>query len=108
MNLVCKEYCACNLEGRGVLILSEFAGAASQLHRGALMVNPYDIEGVSSAIFSAFSMSGQERQRRMKILRRAVRKRDIFWWVNTFLKAAFARDLDAFPRGTAEEYVPCN
>ncbi len=108
MNLVCKEYCACNLEEKGVLILSEFAGAAAQLHRGALMVNPYDIEGVSKAIFSAFSMPDEERARRMKILRRAVRRRDIFWWVNTFLKAAFARNLDAFPREMAEEYVPQN
>jgi len=108
MNLVCKEYCACNLEKRGVLILSEFAGAAAQLHRGALMVNPYDIEGVSNAIFSAFSMPDEERARRMKILRRAVRRRDIFWWVNTFLKAAFARNLDAFPREMTEEYIPKN
>ncbi len=108
MNLVCKEYCACNLEGKGVLILSEFAGAAAQLHKGALMVNPYDVEGVSEMIFTAFSMTSQERVRRMKILRRAVRRKDIFWWVNTFLKAAFAKNLDAFPREMAEEYVPTN
>ena len=108
MNLVCKEYCACNLEGKGVLILSEFAGAAAQLHRGAIMVNPYDIEGVSKAIFSAFSMPMDERAKRMKILRRAVRRKDIFWWVNTFLKAAFAKNLDAFPKEIAEEYIPKN
>ncbi len=108
MNLVCKEYCACNLEKKGVLILSEFAGAAAQLHRGALMVNPYDIEGVSKAIFTAYSMPFEERSRRMKLLRRAVRRKDIFWWVNSFLTAAFAKNLDAFPREIAEEYIPRN
>lgn len=97
MNLVSKEYCACNLEGNGVLILSEFAGAAAQMHRAAIMVNPYDVEGVSSAIHQAFNMDPAEKSARMYRLRRIVRRRDIFWWVNTFLRAAFAKDLHAFP-----------
>ncbi len=96
MNLVCKEYCACNLEGNGVLILSEFAGAAAQLKAGAVLVNPYDEEGVSDAIFSSFCMDPDERKRRMVKMRQQIRKRDIFWWINTFLQAAFSRDLDAF------------
>jgi trehalose 6-phosphate synthase/phosphatase len=53
MNLVAKEYCACSIEEECVLILSEFAGAAAQLQRGALLVNPYDIEGVADAIYRA-------------------------------------------------------
>ncbi len=106
MNLVSKEYCACNHDGRGVLILSEFAGAAAQLHKGAIMVNPYDVEGVSRAIFEAYEMSHEERMRRMKLLRRIIRRKDIFWWVNTFLRAAFAKDLSAFPVGIAEDYIP--
>jgi len=106
MNLVSKEYCACNLECRGALILSEFAGAATQLYRGAIMVNPYDVEGVSRAIHYAFNMPDEEKTKRMRYLRRTVRRKDIFWWVNSFLKAAFAKDLDAFPIGTEEEYVP--
>ncbi len=105
MNLVCKEYCACNLEHRGVLILSEFAGAATQLHSGALMVNPYDIEGVSRAIFTAYSMPIPERKKRMKRLRHIIKKKDIFWWVNTFLNAAFSKDLRDFPRDSMEEYI---
>ncbi len=105
MNLVSKEYCACNLEENGVLILSEFAGAAAQLHRWAIMVNPYDVEGVSNAIHQAFHMNHGERQARMGRLRGAIRRRDIFWWVNTFLKAALAKDLHAFPY-VMEDYVP--
>ncbi|MBW1947433.1 MAG: trehalose-6-phosphate synthase, partial [Deltaproteobacteria bacterium] len=103
MNLVAKEYCACNLEENGVLILSEFAGAAAQLHRGAIMVNPYDVEGMSNAIHQAFHMDQAERHNRMHRLREIVRHRDIFWWVNNFLKAALAKDLRAFP--AVEDYV---
>jgi trehalose-6-phosphate synthase len=47
MNLIAKEYCAANVENHGVLILSEFAGAARRLGRHVLLVNPYDIEGVA-------------------------------------------------------------
>jgi len=51
MNLVAKEYVACNIEENGVLVLSEFAGAAAQFHNRAILVNPYDTEGVAHAIF---------------------------------------------------------
>jgi len=97
MNLVAKEYCACSVEEDGVLILSEFAGAASQLHRGALLVNPFDVEGVGDVIHDAFRMDRAERRRRMKKLRHNVRKHNIFWWVDSFLQAAVAKDLHDFP-----------
>lgn len=86
MNLVAKEYCACSIED-GVLILSEFAGAAAQLGQGALLVNPYDIEGVADAIARACSMPEAERQERMRTLRRQVQQFDVFWWVDTLLAA---------------------
>ncbi len=104
MNLVAKEYCAANVDENGVLILSEFAGAASQLHRWAILVNPYDVEGVAEAIYRAFTMPGEERQRRMKALRRSIREYDIYWWVDSFLRAGIARDLRDFP--LMEEYIP--
>ena len=56
MNLVSKEYCASRVNNDGVLILSEFAGAAFQLHRGALLVNPYHTRAVAEAIRTAFEM----------------------------------------------------
>jgi trehalose 6-phosphate synthase len=90
MNLVAKEYCAANTDENGVLILSEFAGAAVQLRRNSLMVNPYDIEGVANAIHRAYNMSLDERRSRMRRLRKSIRKRDIFWWVDSFIRAATA------------------
>ncbi len=90
MNLIAKEYCAARVDRSGVLILSEFAGASTQLRRNALVVNPYDIDGVANAIYRAYNMSGDERRSRMLRLRKAVARRDIFRWVDSFLKAAIA------------------
>jgi trehalose 6-phosphate synthase/phosphatase len=104
MNLVAKEYCACSLEENCVLILSEFAGAAAELQRGALLVNPYDIEGMAEAIKRAVEMPPDERHRRMHFLRRAVKKHDIFWWVDSFLRASIERDLGSFP--VVADYMP--
>jgi len=88
MNLVSKEYCAAKVDKDGVLILSEFAGAASQLHRDCLLVNPYDIKGIGDQIYRAFAMSKDERRMRMRRLRNLIARRDIFWWVEEFLSAA--------------------
>jgi trehalose 6-phosphate synthase len=88
MNLVAKEYCASRLGGDGVLVLSEHAGAAAQLQEGALLVNPYDVEGLAEAIRRAVTMPGLEQRQRMSSLRRAIRRTDLAWWVRTFLAAA--------------------
>ena len=87
MNLVAKEYCACRIDEDGVLVLSQFAGAATQLKPDTLLVNPYDVEQMADTILKAFRMSGPERARRMKRMRRLVRKENVFWWVDSFLKA---------------------
>ena len=105
MNLVAKEYCACSIEEDCVLILSEFAGAAAQLQGGALLVNPYDIEGVADAIHRAYTMNDDERRNRMRRLRRVVREYDIFWWVDSYLQAAIDRDLSDYPQ-PEKDYVP--
>jgi trehalose 6-phosphate synthase len=97
MNLVAKEYCACSIEEDCVLILSEFAGAAAQLAAGALLVNPYDIRGVAEAIRVAHAMPPEEREARMRRMRRSIRRQDVFWWVDSFLRAAISRDLRHFP-----------
>jgi alpha,alpha-trehalose-phosphate synthase [UDP-forming] len=104
MNLVAKEYCAANLREDGVLILSEFAGAAAELQKGALLVNPYDIEGVAQAIYQAFHMNPKEKRRRMKRMRIQIEKNNIFKWADSFLKAAIAEDLSAFPE--SQDYLP--
>ena len=87
MNLVAKEYCACRIDNDGVLILSQFAGAAEQLKPGAVLVNPYDVEQMADTILEAFRMKETERTARMKRMRRVVRDENVFWWVDSFLKA---------------------
>jgi trehalose 6-phosphate synthase len=104
MNLVAKEYCASRTDGQGTLILSEFAGAASQLHRWALTVNPHDVEGVADAIYRACSMPPGEQRNRMRHLRRTVRTNDIYRWVDEFLEAAVSKSLTDFP--FQEDYMP--
>jgi trehalose 6-phosphate synthase len=104
MNLVSKEFCACSLEENGVLILSEFAGSAAQLRRGALLVNPYDVRETADVIYQAFQMNQDERRARMRRMRRNVRLQDIYWWVDSFMNAAFALDLEDFP--LVEDYIP--
>ncbi len=88
MNLVAKEYCASCIDEKGVLILSEFAGAAVQLKEGALLVNPYDTEQTADAIHRAYTLDDGEKVRRMKILRTEVERKNVFQWVESFLQAA--------------------
>jgi len=97
MNLVAKEYCACSIEEDCVLILSEFAGAAEQLRAGAILVNPFDLQAVAESIRAAHAMAAPERLARMRAMRRSIRRNDVFWWVDSFLRAAIARDLSDFP-----------
>ncbi len=84
MNLVAKEFCAAQVSDEGVLILSEFAGAAEQLRNGAILVNPYDVENVVDSIYRAYFMSPKQRKRQMRKLRRKIRKEDVFWWCERF------------------------
>lgn len=104
MNLVAKEYCATRIDGGGALVLSEFAGAAAQLQKGAYLVNPFDVEGVAAALARALTAEEQERRKRMRRMRRAVKHADIYRWLDAFLRAAVSRELADFP--VVEEYLP--
>ena len=84
MNLVAKEYVACRYEDDGALVLSEFAGAAYEL-RQAWLVNPYDINGMKSAILDAFEADRKDRARRMRAMRKTVVEHDVARWAETFL-----------------------
>jgi trehalose 6-phosphate synthase/phosphatase len=99
MNLVAKEFCTCSLEGNGVLILSEHAGSTAQLQHDAILVNPYDVEGVAEAIHRACTMPVEERRARMQRMRKKIREEDIFWWVDSFRRAARGEDL-----GSSEDF----
>jgi len=84
MNLVAKEYVATRNDNRGVLILSEFAGAADELG-SAIRINPHDIDGVKEAILTAVEMPSSEQGRRMRALRRRVREHTVTDWSRSFL-----------------------
>jgi trehalose 6-phosphate synthase len=84
MNLVAKEYVACRLHDDGVLVLSEFAGAADEL-KNALLINPHDIEGLKEAMVAAARMPRREQTTRMRALRRRVHDNDVAHWSTTFL-----------------------
>ncbi|MDA3040666.1 MAG: trehalose-6-phosphate synthase, partial [Actinomycetota bacterium] len=84
MNLVAKEYVASRHEETGALVLSEFAGAAHQL-KEALLVNPFDIDGVKNAIVAAAAMTPAEAQRRMRSMRRSVARHDAAGWATSFI-----------------------
>ena len=86
MNLVAKEYVASRIDDRGVLVLSEFAGAADELG-SALLVNPHDIGGLKEAIMTAIRMPPAEQQRRMRSLRKRVLEHDVEDWSREFLAA---------------------
>ena len=85
MNLVAKEFVASRTDEEGVLVLSEFAGAASELAE-AILVNPYDVDRTAEAMRRALTMPGAERRVRMRALRRRVRRYDVHSWVRSFLQ----------------------
>lgn len=87
MNLVAKEYCACQIDGSGVLVLSEFAGAAEQLGRWAVLINPYDTDEVAEAIKQAVMTTPAERRPAMEKLRMNVRAENVYWWLSECLAA---------------------
>jgi trehalose 6-phosphate synthase/phosphatase len=86
MNLVAKEYVACKPEGDGVLVLSEFAGAAAEMGE-ALLINPFDENRTAETIARALALDEQERRLRMTALHKRVLRNDVFHWGDRFLVA---------------------
>ena len=84
MNLVAKEFIACQRDATGVLVLSEFAGAAEELFN-ATLVNPYDAQGVADALAEALKALPEERARRLGPMRHRVMECDAAWWARNFL-----------------------
>ena len=90
MNLVCKEYVASkSASKRGVLILSEMAGAAKELSE-ALLINPNDLHGTVHAINQALTMPEEEQEKRMIDLQETVKRYNVHQWVETFLDQLYA------------------
>jgi len=84
MNLVAKEYVSAHVDGDGVLVLSEFTGAADELGR-ALLVNPHDERALEDVIVQAVEMHRHERRPRMEAMRQAVAAADVGAWARSFM-----------------------
>ena len=101
MNLVAKEYVAAQAGNDGVLVLSEFAGAARELV-DALIINPYDTEQFAEAIRYGLEMHENEKRARMQRLSRQVEEHNIYRWAANFLTAPiicfFSSALTAKPK----------
>jgi trehalose 6-phosphate synthase/phosphatase len=86
MNLVAKEYAACRIDDGGCLVLSQFAGATREFV-DAIPVNPYHPQSTAEGIYRALKLPPEERRRRMRRLREAVQRNDIYWWLERFLRS---------------------
>jgi trehalose 6-phosphate synthase len=84
MNLVAKEFVAARDDERGSLVLSRFAGASSELAE-ALIINPYDVQGMAEAIGRALVMREDEQRERMRLMRAHVRERNVYRWAGQIL-----------------------
>jgi trehalose 6-phosphate synthase/phosphatase len=104
MNLVAKEFCACRTDDRGVLVLSELAGASAEL-REALLVNPFDVEATAATLRRALEMSAVEQQARMAALRATVEAGDVHAWADRFLADISAAATTAASAGPRVEDV---
>ena len=89
MNLVAKEFVSARDDEHGVLVLSEFTGAAQQLG-AALLVNPYAFDESADVLARALCMSDAEQSKRMRLMRHVVEKFDTYWWAGRLLHDAFA------------------
>ena len=88
LNLVAKEFVAAKhtVGGTGVLLLSEFAGAAVEMH-GAVLTNPYDVEGMTRHLHDALSMPEEAREQQIRRLAAIVQRNDVDAWSREFLSA---------------------
>ena len=86
MNLVAKEFVAARTDRGGVLVLSEFCGAAAEL-KEAIQVNPHALDRVADALEQALAMPPRRARRHMSLLRRALEKNDVKMWARRFFDA---------------------
>jgi alpha,alpha-trehalose-phosphate synthase [UDP-forming] len=87
MNLVAKEFIACQVDERGVLVLSRFTGAAEEID-GALLINPFNPDGFAACIRAAVEMGRDDRRRRIHRMRAQLRQATIFDWLDDILARA--------------------
>ena len=86
MNLIAKEFVATKIDGKGVLVLSEMAGASKELLIEAIVVNPNNIEEVAEALKIALTMPKEEQIERNRAMQKRLQRYDIVKWANDFLE----------------------
>ncbi len=101
MNLASKEYVASQIDRNGVLVLSEFAGAASELGE-ALRVNPWDVEGTAEIIYQALNMEATEKLWHMNRMSGRIKANDVHRWARLAI-SAIDRPGDTLPTVQAPE-----
>src|SRR5271165_3938463 len=101
MNLVAKEFLAARCDERGVLILSQFTGAAREL-RDALLVNPYDIDQTADAIRAALEMEPEDKELRMHRMRKVIKEHNIYRWAGNLVTELCEVRLDVAEDGKAK------
>jgi len=103
MNLVAKEFVACQVDEHGVLVLSRFTGAAEEIDE-AVLINPFNVGGFADGIRAALEMEPAERRRRMRAMRAQLHRSTIFDWLESIL--ARCADLMAGPHGEGDDGGP--
>ncbi len=96
MNLVAKEFVTARDDERGVLVLSQFTGAARELP-DAVLVNPFDVEEMADGLYASLTMSGLEQERRMRRMRSQVDDHNIYRWAGMLLSEVGKRVPDPVP-----------
>ncbi len=94
MNLVAKEFLAARRDERGVLILSQFTGAAREL-RDALLINPYDIDQTAEAIRAALEMEPEDKELRVQRMRKVIKEHNIYRWAGNLITELCELRMDA-------------
>jgi len=84
MNLVCKEFVASQLDKKGVLILSEMAGASKELS-DAILINPFDVNEIAESIYRALTMPEDEQEKHLSIMQKSLKRYNVFHWANLFI-----------------------
>jgi trehalose 6-phosphate synthase len=84
MNLVAKEFIACNVDEHGVLVLSRFTGASEEIE-GVVLINPFNVDGFVNGLRDALTMPADERRRRMRRMRAQLHSATIFDWLESIL-----------------------
>jgi trehalose 6-phosphate synthase len=87
MNLVAKEFIACQVDERGALVLSRFCGAAQEIE-GAVLINPFNVDGFAAGIRHAIAMPPEERRQRMRRMREQLHESTIFDWLEMIMGRA--------------------